>query len=431
MMPRLSSRHHLLIGFVALLTLIGGFGAWSVSTQIAGAIVAPGQVQVDQSRQVVQHPDGGVVEAVLVREGQAVATGDLLLRLEGAALRSEREIVAGQLFEALANRMRLEAERDDQPEPVTGPELAAATADQPAVRDLVEAQTRLFHARQETFVNQRDQIGKRIEQTLSQIGGIDAQITAADRQLSLIRDELDDTRSLRDRGLAQATTVSALEREEARLMGQIGELSALRAGTDGQVTALRLEALRLAAERREQANEALREVVAQETELRERLRALDDRIARLDIRAPVAGLVLGLRVTTPQSVIRPADALLFIIPQDRPLVIEARISPFNIDEVHVGQSVRLILPGVQQRPMPELIGRVTLVSADALSDEATGQAYYRAEIVLEADQLALLENAVLVPGMPVEAFIQTAERTPLAYLLQPFTDYFRRAFRES
>lgn len=429
-MPRLSTRHHLVLGVIALLVLVGGFGAWSVATTIAGAIVATGQVQVDQSRQIVQHPDGGVVEAVIVREGQVVATGDLLLRLEGAALRSEREIVAGQLFEALASRMRLEAERDDMAAPIPGADLVAAL-DQPDVRDLIEGQTRLFHARQETFVNQREQIDKRIEQTIAQTGGIEAQITAADRQLALIRDELTDTRSLRDRGLAQATTVSALEREEARLMGEIGELSALRAGTEGQVTALRLEALRLAAERREQANEALREVVAQESVSRERLRALDERIARLDIRAPVGGVVLGLRVTTPQAVIRPADPVLYIIPQDRPLVIEARVSPFNIDEVHVGQSVRLVLPGVQQRPMPELTGRVTLVSADALSDEATGQAFYRAEIVLEADEMAKLENAVLVPGMPVEAFIQTAERTPLAYLLQPFTNYFRRAFRES
>jgi HlyD family secretion protein len=394
-------------------------------------VVAPGQVQVDQSRQIVQHPDGGVVESVLVREGQAVAKGDLLLRLEGSALQSEREIVAGQLHEALASRMRLEAERDDLPAPIPGPDLAAAAERLPAVRDLIVGQTRLFQARTETFVNQRDQIGKRIEQTTAQTGGIDAQITAAERQLVLIQSELTDTRTLRERGLAQTATVSALEREEARLMGQLGELAALRAGTEGQITALRLEALRLAAERRELANEALREVVAQESELRERLRALDERIERLDIRAPVAGLVLGLRVTTPQAVIRPADPVLFLIPQDRPLVIEARISPYNIDEVHVGQGVRLVLPGVQIRPMPELSGQVTLVSADALTDEATGQAYYRAEIVPDPGEMAKLGMAILVPGMPVEAFIQTAERTPLAYLLQPFTSYFRRAFRES
>lgn len=429
-MPRLSSTRHLILGLSALLALLCGFGLWSVSTLIAGAIVASGQVQVDRNRVVVQHPDGGVIAELHVREGQPVASGDLLLRLDGADLRSERDIVAGQLREALASRMRLEAERDELPQPLPDPELTR-DADQPATQEVIAAQMRLFAARKETFDNQQDQIARQIDQTTAQAAGIDAQITAADRQLVLIRDELRDTRSLLTRGLAQAATVSALEREEARLMGQLGELSALKSGTEGQATSLKLEALRLASQRREDANSSLRDVVAQENELRERLRALDGRIARLDIRAPASGLILGLRVNTPQEVIRPADPLLYIIPQDRPLVIEARVNPYNIDEVHVGQPVRLVLPGVQQRPAPELTGHVTLVSADAFTDESTGQAFYRAEIVPETGEVAKLGGAVLVPGMPVEAFIQTAERTPLAYLLQPFTSYFRKAFRES
>jgi len=225
--------------------------------------------------------------------------------------------------------------------------------------------------------------------------------------------------------------VTALEREEAGLMGQLGELAALRARTEGQITEIGLESLRLSAARREEANEQLRDVTSAELQLRERRRALQDRIARLDMRAPVSGLVLGLQVTTPRAVIRPADAVLYLIPQDRPLVIAVQISPYNVDEVRLDQPVRLVLPGVQGRLMPELWGRVAVLSADAFLDQATGQSFYRAEILLTPGEMAKLDGHALLPGMPVEAFIQTGERTPLAYLLQPFTDYFRRAFRET
>lgn len=426
-----SVRGQLVTGFAAVAVLLGGFGVWSVVTTISGAVVAPGQIQVEQNRQIVQHPDGGVVAEIAVEEGQSVKAGDLLLRLDGSLLKSELVIVEGQLFEVQARRARLEAERDDAAAPVTPPALLEIAAQRPEVAELVEGQQRLFAASREAMQKQSEQLVKRAAQFRAQIEGIDAQIVAMDRQLELIREELKDQRGLLERGLAQSSRVLSLEREEARLMGIAGELTAQRAQSEGRVTEIELEIVRIAAERREEANTQLRDIGSSELELAERRRALIERIARLDIRAPVSGSVLGLQVTTPQSVIRAADPILYLIPQDRPLVINVNIQPIHIDEVHVGQDVRLVFPGLPNRMMPELHGRVVIVSADALSDQKTGAAFYRAEIVLSEGEAAKMGDMTLLPGMPVEAFIQTSDRTPLAYLIQPFTDYFNRAFRES
>lgn len=428
---RWSARGQIVAGLVALAVLLGGFGAWSVTTSIAGAVVAGGQIRVEQNRQIVQHPDGGVVAEIAVQEGQHVAAGDLLLRLDGSLLGSELLIVEGQLFEVQARRARLEAERDDAARPVMPPDLMQVAALRPEVAELVEGQMRLFAASREAEKTQTDQLAKRAAQFRAQIEGIDAQIAAMDRQIALIRQELADQRGLLQRGLAQSSRVLTLEREEARLMGIAGELAAQRAQSEGRVTEIELDIVRIAAERRQEANAQLRDIGSTELELAERRRALIERIARLDIRAPVSGSVLGLQVTSPRSVIRPADPILYIVPQDRPLVIAVNVQPIHIDEVHVGQSVRLVFPAFQNRMMPEVFGRVVVVSADALTNQTTGEAFYTAEIVLDPDEAAKLGDDVLLPGMPVEAFIRTGDRSPLAYLVQPFTDYFRRAFRES
>lgn len=429
--PTWSARGPIILGSIALAILLGGFGVWSLTTTIAGAIVASGQIQVEQNRQVVQHPDGGVVATIDVEEGQAVKAGDLLLTLDGSMVKSELSIVEGQLFELLARRARLEAERDDAPAPVIPPDLAAIAADRPAVAELVEGQVKLFAARRDTLAQSTEQLKRRADQTLEQIKGIEAQSTAMTTQLGLVRQELDDQQALLDKGLTQSGRVLELQRQEADMMGRAGELAAAKAEAEQRVTEIDLEALRLAAQRREDASTQLRDIGSSELELVERRRALTEQIARLDVRAPVAGIVLGLAVTTPRAVVRPADPLLFIIPQDRPLVIEAQIQPIHIDEVRVGQVVRLVFPAFSSRTTPELFGRVSKLSADAFSDQKTGATYYRAEIVLEAEDMVKLAGQELLPGMPVEAFIKTSDRTPMAYLLKPFTDYFQKAFRET
>lgn len=426
-----STRRPVTYGILTLLALVAGFGGWSVATNITGAIVTSGRIEVEQNRQVVQHPDGGVVALINVAEGDTVAAGDLLLSLDGAMIRSELAIVEGQLFESLSRRARLEAERDDQPEITFGQVLLDAAVDHQEISEKMEGQRRLFEARRESLASQTEQLGKRREQIDEQIIGFDAQNQALTTQLSLLRKELIDQQGLLEKGLTEASRVLSLQREEASLRGQMGELAATRAQAEGRITETQIEVLRLTSDRREEANAQLRDSGVQELELAERRRALDERIARLDVRAPVSGVVLGLTVTTPRSVLRPADPILYLIPQDRPLVIATQVPPIHVDQVHVGQAVKLVFSAFSSRSTPELTGHVAVLSADALVDQRSQAPYYRAEILLDPGEMEKLAGQTLIPGMPVEAFIQTEARTPLSYLLKPFTDYFTRAFRES
>ena len=426
-----STRKPITYGFLTLLALVGGFGGWSVATKITGAIVTSGQIEVELNRQVVQHPDGGVVATINVAEGDTVAAGDLILSLDGASIRSELAIVEGQFFESLARRGRLEAERDDLPEITFAADLTSAEADHPVVTEKMEGQRRLFDARRVSLASQIEQLGKRRDQINDQLDGIDAQKQALTTQLDLLRVELVDQQGLLEKGLTESARVLALQREEASMLGQLGELAATRAQADGRITETQIEVLRLASDRREEANSQLRDSGVQELELAERRRALQERIARLDVRAPVSGIVLGLTVTTPRAVLRPADPILYLIPQDRPLVIATHVPPIHVDQVHAGQAVKLIFSAFSSRETPEMTGHVSVVSADALIDPRSQAPYYRAEILLDEGEMEKLAGKTLIPGMPVEAFIQTEARTPLSYLLKPFTDYFARAFRES
>lgn len=426
-----STRRPITYGVLTLFALVAGFGTWSVMTTISGAIVTSGQIEVEQNRQVVQHPDGGVVATINVAEGDTVAAGDLLLSLDGAMIRSELAIVEGQFFEALARRARLEAERDDAAEITFADDLLDAATQRPEVTEKMDGQRRLFEAKRESLASQTAQLGKRRDQIEQQILGIDAQTLALTTQLELLQQELAAQQGLLEQGLTQIGRVLDLQREEARLLGQMGELDANRAQAGGRITETEIEVLRLASDLREEANSQLGESGAQDLELAERRRALAERINRLDVRAPVSGIVLGLTVTTPRAVLRPADPVLYLIPQDRPLVIAAQVPPIHIDQVHVGQAVKLVFSAFSSRDTPELNGHVAVVSADALIDQRSQVPYFRAEIVLDPGETDKLSGQTLLPGMPVEAFIQTEARTPLAYLLKPFTDYFARAFRES
>jgi len=427
---RWSARRHLVAGLLTLVVLAGGFGGWSLFSTISGAVVVAGRIEVEQNRQIVQHPDGGVVAAIHVTEGASVAAGALLLSLDGSMLGSELAIVEGQLFETFARRGRLEAERDDATTISFPAELLRVGAVRADVADLIDGQRRLFEARRETLAQQIGKLAEQRAQIVSQIGGMDAQSAALVQQLGLIEQERSSQQELLDKGLAQASRVLALQREEARLQGEVGALVASRAQAEGRITELEIDALRLSAARREEANAQLRDIGYRELELAERRRALSEQIARLDIVAPVSGIVMGLQVTTPRAVLRAADPVLFLIPQDRPLVIAVSVPPIHIDQVRVGQAATLVFPTFSARTTPRLEGQVVSVSADAFTDDQSGATFYRAEIVLSAGQEAVLAELLLLPGMPVQAFIRTDARTPMAYLVKPFTDYFARAFRE-
>ncbi|WP_299727724.1 HlyD family type I secretion periplasmic adaptor subunit [uncultured Tateyamaria sp.] len=420
------------VGLLALLVLLGGFVAWATLTQIAGAIIAPGRIEVDQNRQIVQHPQGGVVAEIAVKEGDAVQAGDLLIRLDVAQMQSTLAIVEGQLFEFMARRGRLAAERDGLDTVRFDAELTQEAQARAEVRELMDGQRALFGARRDSVARQSQQLAKRADQTRNQIVGINAQEASLMRQRSLIEQELVAQQSLLERGLTQASGVLALQRQAAALDGQLGELSASRAQAEQRITEIEIEVLRLTSTRREEAITQLRDLRARELELIQERMALSAQIDLMEIRAPVSGIVYNMRVQSMRSVVRGADPVLFLIPQDRPLVIAARVDPLHIDQIVAGQMVNLRFSALDQRTTPELVGQVALVSADAFEDEALGANYYRAEIVLNPGELAkLAEGQVLIPGMPVEAFIRTADRSPLAYLIRPMADYFNRAFRES
>lgn len=427
-----SSRLPHVVGLGAVALLVFGLGGWAVNAQIDGAVIAPGQIVVDRNRQAVQHRDGGIVEAVLIREGDSVAEDEVLIRLDRTETLSELAIVESRLYELMARRGRLEAERDGADDIVFDPDLLAMSATNPQVSELIEGQVQLFEARRETLEQSASQMRNQQEQLRNQIEGIDAQMAASARQIALIGEETVTQQSLLDRGLTQTSRVLNLQREDARLSGLRGELVARRAQAMERYAEIDIELLGQKAQRREDAITALRDIQVNELENRERRETLMNRLDRMEIRAPVAGIVYDLRVFGPRSVVTPAEPLLFIVPQDRPLVIEARVNLIDVDKIASQQEVTLRFQAFNMRDTPDLMGQVTRISPDAFEDQASGRSYYRVEIALPPTELDKLgPDQILIPGMPVDAFIRTGEHTPFTYLTEPLVNYLSRAMRES
>ena len=426
-----SVRGPLIAGVVGFVVLLGGFGTWAATTKIAGAIVAPGRVVVDRNRQVVQHPEGGVVATLAVRDGDRVQEGDLLVRLDGAELNSALAIAEAELFELLARRGRLEAERVGRDSIVFDPLLQDAAETRPDLVALMQVQRDLLQARAATAVQEVRQLRKQRSQVIDQIAGIGAERISVTAQQALIGRELEGQQSLLAQGLTPAARVLALQRESVRLEGQGGALAAAVARAHGRITEIDIDILKRETRRREEAVAALSDQSYRELELLEERSALMLRLSRLEIRAPVEGVVLELAVHGPGAVLRPAQPALYLVPQTRPLVIEAALNPAQIDRVYAGQPATLRFPALDQRLAPALEGQLRRLSADAVLNDATGQSYFKAEVVLAASELAGLPGEVtLIPGMPVEVFLRTGDRAPLSYLLRPLTDYFTHALRE-
>ncbi len=422
----------LTIGFVSLLVLIGGFGTWAVQTKIAGAVVASGKIEVERNKQVVQHETGGVVEKIFVKEGDTVSAGDVLISLDPQQLDTQILIEEGQFFELVARRGRLEAERDGLDTITFDAELIEAGKQSPELQELMVGQQNLFDARRASVAQQIEQFGLRRSQIEAQVEGVDAQAKSLRRQLEFIEEELANQQSLRDRGLAKSSAVLSLQREDAKLSGQIGEVVAAKAEALERATEIDIEILKLGTASQEEAITRLRDLRYRELELSEKRRALKAEIDRLYIHAPVSGIIYGLQVQTPRSVLRAAEPLMYLVPQDRPLVIIVRVMPTNIDQVSVGQKVNLRMSALDSRETPELTGEIAQISADALEDEVTGMSYYRVEIMLSPGEMAKLpKGTILLPGMPVEAFIRTGDHSPMTYLVKPLADYFTRAFRDN
>jgi HlyD family type I secretion membrane fusion protein len=421
----------LFIGYLSLAILVGVIGVWSVKARIAGAVIASGMIQVENNRQIVQHPQGGVVGELIVRDGDRVAAGDVVLRLDDALLRSELAIITAQLNETRARKGRLSAERDDAQELTFDPELLADAERDPSVKALMEGQARLFETRRVALAQVSEQLENQIVQTGDQIKGARAQLVATQGQAELIVSELADAQTLLDKGLAQASRVSALRREDSRLQGEIGQYTSLIAQLKGDIARINIEILQLSTQRREEAISGLRDLQFQENELVERALSARETLSKMEVRSPVSGVIYGNTVFALQSVISPAAPIMYVIPQDQALVVSARVEAIHIDQVHEGQSAALRFVAFDQRTTPEIFGRVVRLSADVFTDEVTGMSFYEAELLPDNDELSKLEGQQLVPGMPVEAFIKTQERSPLSYLMKPLMDYFNKAFREA
>lgn len=427
---RWSAKRHVALGLITLVVLVGGIGGWSALASISGAIVAPAKLKVESERQVVQHPEGGVVAEILVKEGDTVAAGAPLIRLDDKLLAAELAIAESQLYELIARRGRLTAEQFDQATPEFDEEILTAGATNQKVASLIEGQRQLFKARAITIDSETKQLRERQQQIEEEILGAEAQQEALKSQLSFVAKELGDLKELQKKGLAQASRVLALERENARLLGQEGDLVATVARLRGQISEIEMQILGLGSTRREEAISEMRDIEFRENELREQRNSLLERIDRLEIRAPRPGRVIGMTIFALRSVVRAAEPLLYIVPSDVDLIVEAEIETRNVDQVYPGQEARLRFSAFSMRTTPDLAGKVQQVSPDAFTNEQTGRSYYMTRLSIDPGELEKLGDVELVAGMPVEAFITTGERSPFTYFTKPLADYFNKAFRE-
>ncbi|EAP78422.1 HlyD family type I secretion periplasmic adaptor subunit [Roseovarius nubinhibens] len=418
------------LGWLALLILCLGFGGWAFAARLSQAVVAPGWVVRDMAAHVVQHPDGGTLAALAVRPGMQVAKGALLARFEGGEIAEELILVEARLFEVMARRARLEAERDGAAAIDFDPELRNRAAGDEGLAETLQGQGRLFATRRAAQAREAGQARRRVAQSRAEIDGLGAQARALRRQAGLIAQELTDLRQLRAQGLTPAGRVLALEREAARLDGELGEVAAHRAGAEGRIAEIELEQLGRESRMRERVIDQLRDLRHREIELAETRRVLRARFARLELRAPVAGTIQQVEVHGPGAVIRPAAPILTLVAGDRPIHVSAEISPLEVDQIYSGQAALLRFSALEQGEGRDVAAKVGSISPDVVQDGADGRRYYRAEVWAEAEALRpLQERAGLVPGMPVEVYLQTGEQSPAQFLLRPVTAYFNRAFR--
>lgn len=434
MQPRFKAtdaRAPMVLGILTLILLVGVIGGWSVYARISGAIIAPGTIRVEANRQIVQHAVGGVVSDIRVRNGDTVKAGDILVTLNSTLQRSELAVIEGQLFELWARQLRFKAERDGADALNVDVKIKLEAKRNPEINELIAGQTRLFASRKTSLMQEARQLTKQMSQLGDQIDGFSAQLEALNIQRRLVEEELRDAQALLKKGLIQNSRVSALEREQARLIGEVGSTTAQIARLRGQISSIEIDQIKLQSAHQEEAISRLRDLQFNEIDLVERRVQIKETLSRLDVRAPVGGVIYGNRVFALGSVISPADPLMFVIPQDQPMIVAARVETIHIDQVHVGQSASLRFAAFDRLLMPEIIGRVSSLSADVFTDEVSGSTFYEAELVPNVGELEKLGGQTLLPGMPVEAFIKTNDRSPLSYLLKPMMDYFNKAFRES
>lgn len=417
-----------MIGAIASVCLLAGALAWAHFTQINGAVIAVGRVTVQGKPKSVQHLDGGIVENILVSDGDKVAAGDVLMRLDDTQLRANLLIYRSRLANAAALRDRLEAEQSGFTEIGFDDDLAAlGLKDLDRVR---RGQTAIFESRRDVHLGRREQLEEKIRQFKNQIKGINALVVAKNDQLVSLEAELAGMVELSERGHVRKSQVLSMQRSRSDLIGQLGEHAAELARIANSIRDTELEILVAERQVREEAVTELRETNTSIEEMVQQIHSTEKQLQRVEIRSPVDGLIHEMQVVTIGGVVAPGGVILQVIPTGDGIVFETRVDPSAIDQVFVDQPARLILSAFNQQTTPELEGTVVHMSADTVLDEATGASFYRVLIASPPEQIERLGGLEIVPGMPIEAYLQTDERTVLSYLIKPFTAQIGRAFRE-
>lgn len=424
-----SALRHAKLGWLALAALIASVGGWAALADISGAVIAHGTVVVEANVKTVQHPTGGVVAEIRVREGELVDAGQVLIRLDATQLRATYTIASIALDELTARKARLESERDAISEIAFPPDLLAR-AGEPGVRARMESEQRALEVRSRSSEGRKAQLRERISQLNNSIEGYEVRRKAKIKELEFIARELSGARDLWRKGLIPISKLTALEREETRLEGERGQLISLSAEIKAKISETELQILQVDHDLHNDIVRELREADAKIGELRERVTAADDQLRRVDIRAPHAGRVLQLSVHNLAAVVGAGDPLMLIVPEDDLLGIDVRVNPPDIDQLHLGQQARLRILAFNHSTTPEIHGTVTRIPADSQLDQRSGSSFYNVRISVDEPRNALGELK-LIPGMPVEAFIKTFDRTAISYLLKPITDQLQRAFKDS
>jgi HlyD family secretion protein len=424
-----SLRRFQVFGFLSVLVMGGVVGSWATFSELNGAVIAPATIMVESYSKKVQHKEGGIVADIRVKDGDRVAIGQALVILDNTETKSELAIIDGLLDEALAKRARLEAQRD-RASAIIFPAEVIARAKEPGVAAIMAGQTKLFNARLQAIIGKKEQLNQQIGQLTEQIGGLESQKIAKEKQLVLIGAELTDLKDLQSKGLVPISRVLAMDRETARLDGERGELVASKASAEARIAEVKVQILQIDEEDLSQTLTDLREIEGKVVELKERKLAIASRLERMVIKSPITGDVYQLAVHTIGGVIGPGEPIMLIVPEADELILQAQVMPQDIDQVRPGQIAHIRFPAFNSRLTPEVAAEVTQISADTSRIDASSPPFYSVRLMISAKELDKLGTNKLKPGMPAEAFIQTEAQTPLTYFLKPLTDQFAHALRE-
>jgi HlyD family secretion protein len=424
-----SIRRHVLAAMTIGFLVVGGLGGWATTTELSGAVVASGALVVDTNVKKVQHPTGGVVGELRVRDGMRVKGGDVVIRLDETITRANLAIVIKGIDELTARQARLEAERDDENE-VQFPSELLSRMDNPDVGRVANGERKLFDLRKSARAGQKSQLKERIGQLREEILGLTEQAEAKKGEIDWIVTELEGVRQLWAKNLIPIMRLTQLEREAVRLKGERGQLMASTAQARGKIAETELQIIQIDQDLRSEVAKELREIQGKMAELVERKVTAEDQLMRTEIRAPQTGVVHQLNVHTVGGVITASEPAMLIVPESDDLTVEVKLPPQSIDQVQVGQPAVLRFSAFNQRTTPEINGSVVRVSGDIIQDQKSGATYYLVHIATPLEEIARLEGLKLLPGMPVEAFIQTGARTVLSYLIKPLHDQILKAFRE-